>query len=83
MDKEVVNIHDEKFEDVNNKFLTLYNFINDGNCSFSIMYHQNEFNEICEKYESLDETSPGIISEIKELINRLELIVGFNVESLI
>ena len=83
MEKEVVNMPDENFDDVNNKFLTLYNFINDGNCSFSIMHHQNEFNEICEKYESLDETSPGIISDIKELINRLEHIVGFNVESLI
>ena len=73
----------ETFDDVNNKFLTLYNYINDGNCSFSIDNYQNEFNEICEKYEILNENSPDIISDIKELINRLEHITGLNVESLI
>lgn len=73
----------ESFDDVNNKFITLYNYINDGNCSFSINYYQNKFDEICEKYESLDETSPGIISDIKELISQLEHITGLNAESLI
>lgn len=73
----------ETFDDVNNKFLTLYKYINDGNCSFSIDNYQNEFNKICEKYEILNENSPDIISDIKELINRLEHITGLNVETLI
>ena len=73
----------ETFDDVNNKFLTLYKYINDGNCSFSIYNYQNEINKICEKYEILNENSPDIISDIKELINRLEHITGLNVETLI
>ena len=73
----------ETFDEVNNKFLALYNHINAGYCFFVISYFEDEFNKICEDYEALEETQPDIVYQIQQLIIRFEELSGLNAEELV